>query len=166
MNSKQYLEQVIKIAQALMTKHDEKNYLETMATISGAINYTNDRTTGSAPTSAKFEEVVCKAADLETAILSEYAELLDLHAEVRKVILAVEDLDIRNTLAEKFLCHTQEDVIAFKFGVSKKTVQRRLDKGYADVSKLTGYPEPPRQRMPARERHGIAREMLRRYTEE
>ena len=157
MNAKQYLEQTWKLLDSLTAKRDEWEFLETVSTASGAINYENDRTVGSAPSSARFENVTVKKADLENDIKRERQELLEKHAEIRKVILAVEDMDVQNALAEYYLCHKTEDVIASKFHVSKKTIQRRLERGYTEVSKLTGYPVP---RMPARPRHPIARQMM------
>ena len=157
MNAKQYLEQTWKLNDSMTAKIDEWEYLNEVQGAFGAIRYDNDRTTGSAPSSAKFEDITVKKTDLETDIKREYYSLLDKHAEIRKVILAVEDIDVQNALAEYYLCHKTEDVIAAKFHVSKKTIQRRLERGYTEVSKLTGYPVP---RMPARPRHPIAREHL------
>ena len=159
MNSKQYLEQVLKIEDAMTAKRDEKERLDALSTASGAIRYDNDRTTGSAPQSARFENVTVSKVDLENEIAKEYAALLAKHAEIRKVILAVEEMDVQNVLAEYYLCRKTEEVIAVKFHVSKKTIQRRLDRGYVEVSKLTGYPAPA-PRMPARPRHPIARQMM------
>lgn len=157
MNAKQYLEQVLKIEDCMIAKHDEMEWLQAVSTASGAINYENDRTTGSAPTSSRFENAVIRKEDLRNEILKEYDELLKKHQEIRKVILAVEDIDAQNALAQYYLCRKEEDVIASKFHVSKKTIQRRLERGYTEVSKLTGYPVP---RMPARPRHPIARQMM------
>lgn len=157
MNAKQYLEQVIKIEDCMIAKHDEMEWLQAVSTASGAINYENDRTIGSAPTSSRFENAVIRKEDLRNEILKEYDELLKKHQEIRKVILAVEDVDAQNALAQYYLCRKEEDVIASKFHVSKKTIQRRLERGYTEVSKLTGYPVP---RMPARPRHPIARQMM------
>jgi len=157
MNAKQYLEQVLKIEDCMIAKHDEMEWLKAVSTASGAINYENDRTIGSDPTSSRFENAVIRKEDLRNEILKEYDELLKKHQEIRKVILAVEDIDAQNALAQYYLCRREEDVIASRFHVSKKTIQRRLNRGYVEVSKLTGYPVP---RMPARPRHPIARKMM------
>lgn len=160
MNSKQYLEQVLKVEDAMIAKVNEKDWIQEVSTASGAINYENDRTIGSAPTSSRFENALIRKVDLENQIAEEYGRLLRIHTEIRKVILAVEDIDAQNALAQYYLCRKTEDVIAGKFHVSKKTIQRRLDRGYEEVAKLTGYPAPPKQKMPARERHHIARDMM------
>ena len=61
--------------------------------------------------------------------------------------------------------NTQLHLNAFaKVNLGLDVVRRRED-GYHDVSLITGYPEPPKQRMPRRDRHHIAREHLKEYYE-
>ena len=85
MNSKQYLEQVLKVEDAMIAKVNEKDWIQEVSTASGAINYENDRTIGSAPTSSRFENALIRKVDLENQIAEEYGRLLRIHTEIRKV---------------------------------------------------------------------------------
>ena len=166
MNSRQWLEQVLILEQTMRANRSEYDWLEAVSTASGAINYQNDRTIGSAPTSSRFESAVINKEYLRKVIEEEYDQLLKMHTDIRKVIFAVADADAQNALRMKYLSNKDLDLIAYEYHVSRKTIERRLDRGYIEVARLTGYPAPIKQRMPAQERHHIARTILKEVYEE
>ena len=160
MNSKQYLEQALKLAADIEAHLEELERLQEISTASGAISYDNDRVISSVPQTARFEDTVVRLVDLEKTIRNELAQLWQEHRDIRMVIGQVEDSDVRCVLRMRFLARLEIDVIAAKNHISRSTVLRRLDDGYKEVSKITGYPHPPKQRLPGRNRHHIARNMM------
>ncbi len=166
MNAKEYLEQAIVLSHDIRAHLDELENLNELSTASGAIRYDNDRVTGSAPSSAKWENVVVRLVDLENEIRKEVCELLDKHREIRDIIAQVEDADARAVLRMKYLALKSNNEIAAEMYCSKSTVLRRLDIGFQEVAKLTGYPAPPVFRMPARDRHPGSIRIIREYYDE
>lgn len=161
MNAEQYLMQAVRIAHVLISLNKETQRLKDLATAIGGFSYSHDPVISNKPQSARFEDIVVSKADLENEIRDDIQHYWQLHSEIRHVINQVEDLDVRSILTLRYLTDTPVDVIAGQFHVSRKTIERRLDKGHEEVSRITGLPLPPKQRMPAREReHTIAREML------
>lgn len=163
MNSKEYLEQAIALSHEIRAQLAELQRLDDLKLGAGAIRYDNDRVTGSAPRSAKFEDTVVRLVDLQNDIRNEVAGLLDQHQEIRDVVAKVPDPEARAVLRMKYLALKSINEIAVELYCSKSTVFRRLETGYMEVSKLTGLPVPPMQRMPARDRHRASKRLLRSY---
>lgn len=161
MNSEQYLLQAVQLAHTLTSLNKEKQRLAELSTATGGFNYSQDMVIGSKPQSARFENYSVSKVDIENEIEDDIRHYWKLHSEIRHVISQVEDLEVQSILRLRYLTDTPVDVIASQFHVSRKTIERRLDKGFEEVAMITGCPVPPKQRMPAREReHTIAREML------
>lgn len=160
MNAKEYLEQAIHLSAEIRSMVEELEMLKEVSTASGAIKYDNDRVVGSAPQSAQFENAVVRLVDLENEVRSELNALLEKHSEIRKTIGMVADDQVRTVLRLVYLVGRSMDAVAVQLNVSKRTVMRRLDVGYEAVAVLTGYPAPLKQKMPAKDRHHMAREML------
>lgn len=160
MNSEEYLMQGIKIAHALAGLFEERKRLAEMSTATGGFKYDHEPVMGSKPQSARFENYSVSKVDLENEVEADIQHYFELHSDIRHVISQVEDMDVQTILRKRYLVDIPIDVIAAQFHVSRKTIERRLDRGYEEVAKLTGYPAPPKQKMPARERHHIARQMM------
>jgi predicted transcriptional regulator len=109
---------------------------------------------------------VIRLVDMENQIRKEIGELLKKHKEIRDVIAQVDDLQTRAVLRMRFLIRKPIDEIASEMQITKRTVIRRLEMGYHDVSLITGYPEPPKKKMPARDRHADSRRMLREFAKQ
>lgn len=165
MTSKQFLEQSIRIANDIKAHCAELAYLHEVSLATGAIRYDTDKVIHSI-TEAKFERPVLRIKDLEDEVKDEIRELLVDHEEIRKAIAQIEDQDVRTVIRYKYLANIEIDVIAYRMNISRRTVTRRLELGYAEVARITGYPAPIRPRLPAEERHGDARRILRDYFEE
>lgn len=166
MNSRQFLEQAILLEQSIATCTASIEHYDELAHGGTAIRYDRDGTMTQRSQNAPFELPMCEKADLERMEREERRELWEKLREIRHVVTQIVDGEVQNIVRMRFLANKTETVIACQFGISVSTVRRRLERGYHEVSLITGYPEPPRQRMPSRERHTIGREMLRRYTEE
>lgn len=166
MNAKQYLEQAIVLQNSIKSLQEEIETYRTLAEGAGAIRYDRDGSQTQRSQNAPFETPLIIAADLEREAKKEIKELWDSLREIRLVIGQVEDSNVQDVLRRRFLALRAPKEIQKELEISKSTYDRRLEDGYHEVSLITGYPEPPKQRMPARERHTIGREMLRRYTEE
>ena len=165
MTSKQFLEQGITIARQIRAHVAELEMLREVATATGAIRYDTDKVIHSV-TEARYERPIIKVVDLENMVRDEIHGLLEDHEEIRKAVAQITDPDIQNVIRMKYLADVDIDVIAGRLSISRRTVMRRLELGYVEVAKITGYPAPVRNRLPAEERHGDAKRMMREYFEE
>ena len=165
MNAKEYLEQVIVISQTIRSLIAEADTLRELSLASGAIRYDNDRVTGSAPQSAKFEGQIVKLVDLQDEIQKDINEQIALHKEIRDVIAQIEDESVRNIIRMRFLAMKRIEEIAGQMQMAQRTVIRKLEAGYHEVSLITGYPEPPRRNQTA-DRHADSRRILRAWKQE
>lgn len=160
MNAKQYLEQAIVLQNSIKSLLEEIEKYRTLAEATGAIRYDRENVMTQRSSDAPFETPLIIAADLEREAKKEIRELWDSLREIRLVIGQVEDTEVQQVLRYKYLTNQTNEAIGSTLNISVSTVKRRLEDGYHEVSLITGYPEPPKQRMPARERHHIARQMM------
>ena len=165
MTSKQYLEQLLKLSRQMVSHRAEIEKLRTEASASGAIRYDTDKVVHS-NTEARFERPTIRAVYLENAMRQEYADLLAEWNDIRKVVAQITDTDVQSVIRMRYLACAEVDVIAYALKLSKKTVMRRLEQGYSEVAKITGHPAPVRKRLPAEERHGDAKRLMRDYFRE
>lgn len=160
MNSKQFLEQAIVLQNSIKSLQEEIETYRTLAEGAGAIRYDRDGSQTQRSQNAPFETPLVIAADLEREAKAEIKELWESLREIRIVIGQVEDAEVQQVLRYKYLTNQTNEAIGSMLQISVSTVKRRLEDGYHEVSLITGYPEPPKMRMPARERHKIARNMM------
>lgn len=165
MNAKEYLEQAIVLEDGIRSRLEEIRKFHLLAEGTGAIRYDRDGSQTQRSQNAPFEAPLITAEDLERDAKEEIRALWIRIGEIRAVIAGVEDMNVQNVLRLRYIGKTTDEIAA-KLKISKSTVFRRLEEGYHKISLLTGTEEPLKRRMPARERHSIGREMLRRYTEE
>ena len=152
MNSKQFLEQAIVLQNSIKSLQEEIETYRTLAEGAGAIRYDRDGSQTQRSQNAPFETPLVIAADLEREAKKEIRELWDSLREIRSVIGQVEDAEVQQVLRYKYLTNQTNETIGSTLNISVSTVKRRLEDGYHEVSLITGYPEPPKMRMPARER--------------
>ena len=152
MNSKQFLEQAIVLQNSIKSLQEEIETYRILAEGAGAIRYDRDGSQTQRSQNAPFETPLIIAADLEREAKKEIRELWDSLREIRLVIGQVEDAEVQQVLRYKYLTNQTNEAIGSTLNISVSTVKRRLEDGYHEVSLITGYPEPPKQRMPARER--------------
>ena len=152
MNSKQFLEQAIELTKSIRSLQEEIETYRTLADGAGAIRYDRDGSQTQRSQNAPFETPLIIAADLEREAKKEIRELWESLREIRLVIGQVEDAEVQQVLRYKYLTNQTNEAIGSALNISTSTVKRRLEDGYHEVSLITGYPEPPKQRMPARER--------------
>lgn len=164
MTSKQFLEQGIQIARQIKAHLAELEMLREVATATGAIRYDTDKVIHSV-TEARYERPVIRVVDLENTVRQEIRSLIDDVDEIRKAVALIEDTEVQNVIRMRYLADVEIDVIASRLNISRRTVMRRLDLGYAEIAKITGYPAPVRKRLPAEERHGDAKRIMREYYE-
>lgn len=160
MNSKQFLEQAIKLTESIRSLREEAETYRELAEGTGAIRYDRDGSQTQRSQNAPFEMPLVTAADLEREVEKDIQERWEALREIRLVISQVEDQDVQDILRRRFLALKTPKEIQVDLRISSSTYDRRLKVGYHEVSLITGYPEPPEWRMPARPRHPIARQML------
>ena len=152
MNSKQFLEQAIELTKSIRSLQEEIETYRTLADGAGAIRYDRDGSQTQRSQNAPFETPLIIAADLEREAKKEIRELWESLREIRLVIGQVDDEEVQQVLRYKYLTNQTNETIGSTLNISVSTVKRRLEDGYHEVSLITGYPEPPKMRMPARER--------------
>ena len=152
MNSKQFLEQAIVLQNSIKSLQEEIETYRTLADGAGAIRYDRDGSQTQRSHNAPFETPLVTAADLEREVEKDIQKRWQAFMEIRMVISQVEDSNVQDVLRRRFLALRAPKEIQKELEISKSTYDRRLEDGYHEVSLITGYPEPPKQRMPARER--------------
>lgn len=162
MNSKQFLEQAVRIANEISALWDELDTVRATVSATGPLIRDTPRS-DNPPQSAPFENPAVRLADLEQEIRKDIARLLQKHKRIRHVVGHIQDDRVKAVLRRVYLCREPIEVCAVKLQVSKRTVLRRLDAGYEAVAEITGYPAPPKQ-TPARDRR--YRELIRALEEQ
>lgn len=152
MNSKQFLEQALVIVETIQACTASIERYDTLAGGACAIRYDRDGSQTQRSANAPFELPLCEKRDLEEEEKKERAKLWEKLKEIRYVVKQVEDQNVQNVLRMRFIAHKTKTQIMEDYHISESTYKRRLEDGYHEVSLITGYPEPPKQRMPARER--------------
>lgn len=160
MDSKQFLEQAIKLTKSIRSLREEAKTYRELAEGAGAIRYDRDGSQTQRSQNAPFEMPLVTAADLESEVEKDIQERWEALREIRLVISQVEDQDVQDILRRRFLALKTPKEIQTNLKISSSTYDRRLKDGYHEVSLLTGMDEPPKVRMPGRDRHHIAREMM------
>ena len=122
MNAKEYLSQAMHIDQRIGSKLEQVTRLrETAANCTATLSYTPR---SNAPNRQRMEETICKIVDLEREINVDIDRLVDLKAEARKAINAVNDPDQQLILELRYLCYKPWLEIAETIGYSEPTVYR------------------------------------------
>lgn len=165
MDAKEFLMQAVRIARDIEAHCAELDRLRALAEICGAISYDQDRVVKSLPQSARFEGKVIRLVDVISECRQEIDELVAVHSGIRDVIALVEDEEVQAALRFRYLAGMEVDMISKRMKMSGSTVKRRLAEGEDQVARILDMPQPPRQRMPARERHHESRKILREFFE-
>ena len=165
MDAKEFLLQANIIARDIDAHCAELDRLRALAEICGAINYDHDRVITSMPQSARFEGKVIRLVDIIAECRKEIDELIAVHSGIRNVIAQVEDEEVQAALRFRYLAGLEVDMISGRMQVSVSTVKRRLADGEDAVARITKLPAPPRQRMPAQERHHESRRIMKEFFE-
>ena len=122
MNAKEYLSQAMHIDQRIGSKLEQVTRLrETAANCTATLSYTPR---SNAPNRQRMEETICKIVDLEREINVDIDRLVDLKAEARKAINAVNDPDQQLILELRYLCYKPWLEIAEAMGYSEAGVYK------------------------------------------
>ena len=122
MNAKEYLSQAMHIDQRIGSKLEQVTRLrETAANCTATLSYTPR---SNAPNRQRMEETICKIVDLEREINVDIDRLVDLKAEARKAINAVNDPDQQLILELRYLCYKPWLEIAEAMGYSEAGIYK------------------------------------------
>ena len=161
MNTKQYVEQVRAALLEIKSMKAEVEMLSELAQATGGFNYSQERVTGSAPQSAKFEDAVVKLVYLQATLIERMDELVNLIEDIRDCIEKVEDPLSRVALRYRHLLCKDVDEVAELMQCDRRTIYRKLDQGYVDLAEIAELDAPAQRKMPARDRHAESRRILR-----
>ena len=122
MNAKDYLSQAKYLDQSINAKIQQLGQLNDLATKATAV-LTGMPHNPSGSTSTMADTVV-KIVDLQDEINHDIDELVDLKAEIREVIDAVPDTDLRLILEERYLNWKSWEQIAVSLGYNLRYVHK------------------------------------------
>lgn len=122
MTARQYLSQAYRLDQRINSKLTQLSLLR-----GNAVNITaklNEVTVQTSHDNTKMENTILKIVEQEREIDDEIDRLVDLKAEVRKVIGNVENIDCRLLLELRYLCFRSWEEIAVEMDYSMDNVFR------------------------------------------
>ena len=122
MNAKQYLSQVIHIDQRIDNKLEQLQRLRESSTRATAT--LSDMPRPDSPDLQQIETTVAKIIDLERDINRDIDLLVDLKAEVRRVIGALTNPDQQLILEMRYLCYKPWTAIMEALEISETSVYR------------------------------------------
>ncbi|MBO5501018.1 MAG: DUF1492 domain-containing protein [Clostridia bacterium] len=122
MTAKEYLSQAMYIDQRINSKLEQVMTLRETATKATAT--LNDMPRSDSPNLQSMENTIVKIVDLENEINRDIDRLVDLKAEVRQLIAALENPEQQLILELRYLCFKQWSAIMEEMGISETSVYR------------------------------------------
>ena len=122
MNAKEYLSQVMYIDRRIDSKLEQVMTLRETATKATAT--LSDMPRSDSPNLQSMENTIVKIVDLENEINRDIDRLVDLKAEVRQLIAALENPEQQLILELRYLCFKQWSAIMEEMGISETSVYR------------------------------------------
>ncbi|MBP3673150.1 MAG: DUF1492 domain-containing protein [Oscillospiraceae bacterium] len=122
MTAKEYLSQAMYIDQRINSKLEQVMTLRETATKATAT--LTDMPRSDSPNLQSMENTIVKIVDLENEINRDIDRLVDLKAEVRQLIAALENPEQQLILELRYLCFKQWSAIMEEMGISETSVYR------------------------------------------
>ena len=122
MNAKEYLNQAYRLDQRINSKLEQVMTLRETATKATAT--LTDMPRSDSPNLQSMENTIVKIVDLENEINRDIDRLVDLKAEVRQLIAALENPEQQLILELRYLCFKQWSAIMEEMGISETSVYR------------------------------------------
>ena len=122
MSAKEYLSQAMYIDQRINSKLEQVMTLRETATKATAT--LSDMPRSDSPNLQSMENTIVKIVDLENEINRDIDRLVDLKAEVRQIIAALENPEQQLILELRYLCFKQWSAIMEEMGISETSVDR------------------------------------------
>ena len=122
MSAKEYLSQAMYIDQRINSKLEQVMTLRETATKATAT--LSDMPRSDSPNLQSMENTIVKIVDLENEINRDIDRLVDLKAEVRQLIAALENPEQQLILELRYLCFKQWSAIMDEMGISETSVYR------------------------------------------
>ena len=122
MTAKEYLSQAMYIDQRINSKLEQVMTLRETATKATAT--LSDMPRSDSPNLQSMENTIVKIVDLENEINRDIDRLVDLKAEVRQLIAALENPEQQLILELRYLCFKQWSAIMEEMGISETSVYR------------------------------------------
>ena len=122
MSAKEYLSQAMYIDQRINSKLEQVMTLRDTATKATAT--LSDMPRSDSPNLQSMENTIVKIVDLENEINRDIDRLVDLKAEVRQLIAALENPEQQLILELRYLCFKQWSAIMEEMGISETSVYR------------------------------------------
>ena len=122
MSAKEYLSQAMYIDQRINSKLEQVMTLRETATKATAT--LSDMPRSDSPNLQSMENTIVKIVDLEREINRDIDRLVDLKAEVRTLIAALDNPEQQLILELRYLCFKQWSAIMEEMGISETSVYR------------------------------------------
>ena len=126
-----FLEQAYRIDQRINCKIEQVSALRSLA--SKATSTITDMPGSPNRNIHRMEDIILKIVDLENEINADIDELVDLKAEIMKLIKRVESIDGRLVLEKRYLCFEKWEQIAVEMGFSTRQVYRVHDRAIGEI---------------------------------
>ena len=122
MTAKEYLGQAYRLDQRINSKLEQVLSLRELTTKATATM--SDMPGGGSRNVYKMQDIIGKIVDLENEINRDIDRLVDLKAEVRQLIAALENPEQQLILELRYLCFKQWSAIMEEMGISETSVYR------------------------------------------
>ena len=131
MDMKEYLGQAYRIDQRINSKMEQILSLRELSTKAGS---TISDMPGGSRNLHRMESIICKMADLEADIHDDIVNLIDLKAEITKLITGIENKEHQTLLELRYLCYKTWEQIAVEMGYNVRHVYRLHENAIAQIS--------------------------------
>ena len=135
MTEKQYLKQVYKLNEKIKDKQERINYLKSMSTSIGAIDYSKDKIQTSLSADASFTNQIMQIIKVEKELEKDKNRMKELFVEISRTIDQVENVNEMLVLSKRYLFMKSWEQIAEEMNYSVRQIHRIHSEALKHVTK-------------------------------
>ena len=135
MTAKQYLRQIYKLNEQIKDKQERINYLKSMSTSIGAIDYSKDKIQTSPSTDASFTNQIMQIIKFEEELEQDKKRMKDLFIEISRTIDKLDNVNEMLVLSKRYLLMKSWEEIAEEMNYSLSQIFRMHKEALKDISK-------------------------------
>lgn len=135
MTAKQYLRQIYKLNEKIKDKQERINYLKSMSTSIGAIDYSKDKIQTSLSADASFTNQIMQIIKVEKELEKDKNRMKELFVEISRTIDQVENVNEMLVLSKRYLLMKSWEQIAEEMNYSVRQIHRIHSEALKHVTK-------------------------------
>lgn len=135
MTAKQYLRQIYKLNEKIKDKQERINYLKSMSTSIGAIDYSKDKIQTSPSADAAFTNQIMQIIKVEKELEKDKNRMKELFVEISRTIDQVENVNEMLVLSKRYLLMKSWEQIAEEMNYSVRQIHRIHSEALKHVTK-------------------------------